>query len=208
MIKGAFSVDEIELRDILLTVLALSVALAIATNGLGVLFVPNKLILLMVVFSVAVGMGFVLHEMGHKLVAIAYGAKARFVMWPQGLLLMFVTSLFGFIFAAPGAVYIMAKNITKEENGIISLAGPLMNVFLALIFAFFYAFSPYTFFPINPWLLGAYINALLALFNCLPIGPLDGGKIMAWNFIVWLGLVIVSGFLFLDFGSQLALDLI
>lgn len=206
--KEGFYVDSLEMRDIILTVLALSVALAIATNGLGVLSSPNKLALLMVIFSVAVGIGFVIHEMGHKLVAIEYGAKARFVMWPQGLLLMFVTSLFGFIFAAPGAVYIMANNITKKENGIISLAGPLMNVLLALIFAFFYALSPYTFFPINPWLLGAYINALLALFNCLPIGPLDGGKIMAWNFLVWLGLVIVSGFLFLDFGSKLALDLL
>ncbi len=205
--KEGFSVDSLEMRDIILTVIALSLALAIATNGLGVLFIPNKLALLMVVFSIAVGIGFVIHEMGHKLVAIEYGAKARFVMWPQGLLLMFITSLFGFIFAAPGAVYIMANNITKKENGIISLAGPLMNILLALIFAFFYALSPYTFFPINPWLLGAYINALLALFNCLPIGPLDGGKIMHWNFFVWLGTVIVSGFLFLNFGSQLALQL-
>ena len=36
---------------------------------------------------------------------------------------------------------------------------------------------------------GITINLWLALFNMLPLGPLDGGKVLAWNAAVW-GVVI------------------
>ena len=36
----------------------------------------------------------------------------------------------------------------------------------------------------------ASLNSFLAIFNLLPIGPLDGGKILAWNKVVW-GLMFV-----------------
>jgi len=40
--------------------------------------------------------------------------------------------------------------------------------------------------------IGVAINAWLALFNMLPIGPLDGSKVLSWNPIVWVGIVAVS----------------
>jgi len=42
-------------------------------------------------------------------------------------------SLFGFIIAAPGAVFIRGM-ITRERNGKISLAGPMTNIVLAILF--------------------------------------------------------------------------
>ena len=83
---------------------------------------------------VTVGSGFILHEMSHKLVAMYYGAQARFRMWVQGLVVMLIGSLFGVLFAAPGAVYIYSNNINKRQNGIISLAGPMLNLAIAGVF--------------------------------------------------------------------------
>jgi Zn-dependent protease len=72
----------------------------------------------------------------HKFVSERYGFQAAFRMWPQGLMLALVLSAFtGFVFAAPGATYIEGYGIKTKENGIISLAGPLTNIVIALLFA-------------------------------------------------------------------------
>ena len=45
---------------------------------------------------------------------------------------------------------------------------------------------------------GAIINLWLGLFNMLPIGPLDGKKVFAWNPKIWAGLfVLLIFFVFL-----------
>ncbi|MEK6941824.1 MAG: site-2 protease family protein [archaeon] len=136
------------------------------------------------VAAIGVGTGFVLHELAHKYVAIHYGAKAEFRYWNLGLILAIVLPLitFGnFLFAAPGAVYIYGKEISRKQNGIISLAGPAANIILALAFlAFaFSGFFPKVFFNV------AFINIFLAAFNLLPVFPLDGSKVFAWNPAIW-----------------------
>lgn len=203
---SAFNIGPREGLEILICIIALSLAVLIAINlhtERDIVSDPSLFFMFLLVFIFTIGVGFVLHELAHKAVAIAYGAQARFVMWPQGLLLMFITSLFGFVFAAPGAVYIFADKITRKQNGIISAAGPLMNILLSLVFVFFYIISPEGYFPVNIWIFGAYINALLAAFNMLPIGPLDGGKIMSWNFPVWLIMILAAGWLMFSFGGAL-----
>lgn len=102
----------------------------------------------------------------------------------MGLVLALVTSLMGFIFAAPGATYISGANISKEENGKISLAGPLINVCIAALFVPF-LFSGYGFLR-DLGSLGVPINVFLGLFNLLPLGPLDGAKVFRWDLRIWL----------------------
>lgn len=122
---------------------------------------------------------FLLHELGHKFTAQNFGMRSEFRMFPIGLVITLVSSMLGFLFAAPGAVMI-AGNPDKKENGIISIAGPAVNIVLALIgiagcFAFNHSAWVFVF------LLLANLNASLALFNLLPIPPLDGSKIWPWN---------------------------
>jgi len=191
-----------EVRDITVAWLALGLAFAIAyamrygllSGGVDAGF----FVYLFLLAILTVGPGFVFHELSHKFVAQRYGFWAEFRMWPQMLVLCLVTSLFGFIFAAPGATYISGTTISKEENGKISLAGPLMNILIALLFVPFLLFGQG--FLSDLGFFGVPINIFLAAFNMVPIGPLDGAKVFRWSKPIWIAvfvpLVIVLLFLY------------
>lgn len=185
-------VDRDEAAHIALSTLVIALAFTFYANGLKI--EPSTFIFSMAAYTIAVGSGFVLHELAHKYYGIKYGAKARFQSWPLGLAvalaLVIVPQIFGWhgiLFIAPGAVYIYAmRHITPRENGIISLAGPATNVVLAIIFLLMALV-----FSSNELLarvagIGTTVNLLLAWFNLLPIFPLDGSKVIAWDWKVWL----------------------
>ena len=202
--ESVFYIEADEAKHIIISVIALSFAFTILyTGGIGsALEHPSAFFLFGLLSMVTVGSGFILHEMAHKVAAIHYGAYARFTMWMQGLVLMVITSLFGFLFAAPGAVYIYSQQITKKENGIISIVGPLVNIAIAVIFLLLNLIKPilfnFPFFgtPFSIWEFGARINIMLGLFNMIPAFPLDGSKVFMWNKFVWgafIGITLLFG---------------
>lgn len=152
------------------------------------------------VFSVfisffAVATGFLLHEMGHKFVAQRYGCWAEFRYNMIGLIIALGMALMiGWMFAAPGAVYIRG-NISKRENGIISLAGPLTNLILAFLFLLLLYAGLVMGLGILVYIsfYGMFINFFLGAFNMIPIMPFDGSKIWAWNPIVYILMAILLG---------------
>ncbi len=179
-----------ELFDIVVSVIALAVAFSIGRLG----YFP--------IILLTVGVGFVAHELAHRFVANHYGAKAFFKAWPEGLLLMFVMAAISggqFLFAAPGAVYIYSNYLTRRENGIISISGALMNCFLAMLFLFValaigvgFGESPRAMSLAEAFIaFGTYTNLYLAFFNMIPIPPLDGSKVIAWNFPVWAAFMLI-----------------
>ncbi|HIH76203.1 MAG TPA: hypothetical protein HA343_02660, partial [Methanomassiliicoccales archaeon] len=85
--------------------------------------------------------GFLLHEMGHKYMAQRFGAWAEYRMYPTGLFMALLFSFLGFLFAAPGAVYIQGR-ISKKQNGIISLAGPSTNIMFGTAFIILWLLFP------------------------------------------------------------------
>ena len=149
---------------------------------------------------VGVGAGFILHELGHKFVSMKYGYWAEFKLWPQGLIFALVTSFFGFVFAAPGAVYTYANYMTEEINGKISIAGPVVNIILAIIFLAISILVYPNMLKNETYMLifivcslGYSINSFLATFNLLPIGNLDGSKVLRWNAGIWIVVIAIAG---------------
>ncbi len=144
---------------------------------------------------IGLGAAFIGHELAHKLVAQKFGYQAEFRLWWLGLVL---AALFAFLtmgrvlFAAPGAVYILAYTRPREE-GVIAVSGPLANLVLATLF---YLLSQGVGFiaTIGQW--GFMINLWLAAFNLLPIPPLDGRKVMSWSLRAWIAVTIIAWGLF------------
>jgi Zn-dependent protease len=135
------------------------------------------------------GVGFLLHELAHKLVAQRFGQVAHFRA-DYGMLFLAVASAFaGFLFAAPGAVYHRGR-ITKRQNGLIALAGPAMNLVLALGFAALALLTSGFLGTVGAF--GVGINLLLAGFNMLPFGPLDGRTVLSWSTLVFAVTFVVS----------------
>lgn len=181
-----FYITDREAREIAISVVAISVAFAIALFGLSLFASPADAAAIISFFLATIGIGFILHEMAHKVSANIFGAEAEFRMWGSGLMFMLLLSVMGVVFAAPGAVYIYSPFLTKRENGIISLAGPATNLVLAMIFLALAMAAPVQIAGMNAWAWGAMINIFLGFFNMLPMFPLDGSKIIAWNMPVWL----------------------
>ncbi|MDD5340292.1 MAG: site-2 protease family protein [Candidatus ainarchaeum sp.] len=188
-----FYIEQDEAMQIIISVIAISFAFSLVFAGLGgMLSYPKEFLVFTALSLVTVGSGFILHEMGHKLVAMYYGATAAFRMWTNGLLFMLLTSAFGVLIAAPGAVYIYSKTITRRQNGIISVVGPMVNLALVGFFMGLAALTPVvihlSFIPgaLNVWAFGAKLNLILALFNMIPVFPLDGSKVFGWSKAVWV----------------------
>jgi len=124
-----------------------------------------------------VGVGFLLHELAHKVVATRLGRVAEFRADYGMLALAVGAGLAGFIFAAPGAVVHGGRPITERENGLVSIAGPVTNVLLVGVFLPLLVVPGLT----RVGQLGVSINALLAAFNMIPFGPLDGRTVLSWS---------------------------
>lgn len=172
-IKISFS--EKEIKDLVKAWVIISLAFAIV---LGSFKSVSNFVQMFLISSLTVGAGFLLHELAHKVTAQHYGCSAEFMAFNSGLILALFMSLFGFIFAAPGAVMI-GGFVDKEKNGKISLAGPLTNIILASIFLIITATSAEQISKLANY--GFLINSWLALFNLIPIGIFDGSKILDWN---------------------------
>jgi Zn-dependent protease len=171
-------------------------SLAFAIAQVGVQRLASSLFVEFLLISMIVcGLGFVLHELAHRIVARNYGAEAHFVANDRWLILSVIIALAGFFIAAPGAVWHRGY-LTPRQGGQIALAGPATNLVLALVFLLAYPLL-YRSGLQGDWfyllcLVGVSLNAWLGLFNMIPAGPFDGAKVLAWNTVIF-GVTVAIG---------------
>ena len=187
-----FSFSRQEVKELAISAVALGFIFSIG-YGLD----PLRIAMITAIISVS----FIPHELAHKYLAMKYGCFARYQMWKSGLMFALFLAIItggGFVFAAPGAVVIYTAfrdghgvrqvELTAKQNAFISAAGPAMNIMIALLFLPIAGQN--VFFSTV-----VYINSFLALFNLLPFPPLDGSKIIWYNFLLWGVMAGVSLFL-------------
>jgi len=165
-----------EINDLLVSWIVLSFAFAIVWRGITH---PFSILRMMPKSFIAVGTGFASHEIAHKYTAQKYGLAAEFRKWDFGLLIAVFSSFLGFLFAAPGAVY--TSGYADEKTMVkTSVSGPAANFIIALIsigLSFFISSNFLHFL--------AYFNLFLALFNLLPVPPMDGSKVVRYSPLLW-----------------------
>ena len=136
----------------------------------------------------------VLHELGHYAAIRLMGRDIKLIR-----------------LTAVGAEMVVAGPLSYWQEGLAALAGPAVNLVLALIFCSW------------PWAVGfAGLNLVLAAFNLIPVGPLDGGRALNCTLSLlvgperservmgWMGLVctvcsILAGLLLAGQGAGLTL---
>ncbi|MFW5704827.1 MAG: metalloprotease [Nanoarchaeota archaeon] len=186
---GKFSFSTIELRHLGFALFMITLTLMVLNRAsLNVLGIANFI----TIYLITIGSGFLFHEIAHKLVAQHYGFvsefRADFFMMFFALILAFS----GFTFLAPGAVLILTNRISIRQNGIISVAGPLTNLVLAILFlglSFFSVSVGSEFWTILS-VIGVQVNAFLGIFNMLPFWVLDGKKVLRWSKPVYFGVLL------------------
>lgn len=155
--------------------------------------------------AVTCGIGFLLHELAHRVVARRFGAEAHFVANNPWLLISIALAFLRVFIAAPGAVWHRGY-LTPRQSGLIALAGPATNLALALVFlgaAFLVPAGVAVLgLPLaRVFAIGYSINAWIGLFNMIPAGPFDGAKVLAWDWRVF-GVTVAVGLL-LTFGIRI-----
>ncbi len=124
----------------------------------GIVYFLSGFLLEILIFFLLVS----LHEMAHLAVALSYGLQAEeTVIYPFG--------------GRARISSLVEEDPIKEFR--IALAGPMLNIFLAIMGAALYQQPDL---PIPESLIVFFIraNLMLALFNLLPGLPLDGGRIL------------------------------
>lgn len=152
------------------------------------------------VWAIPVLFAITLHEASHGYVARRYGDRTAEMLGrltlnpikhidPVGTVLVPATMLLltGFIFGWAKPVPVNTRNLRnpRRDMVIVAAAGPLSNVAMALgwglLMSLTLAFGA-SLGNTAQWLFamgqaGVTINAILAVFNLLPIPPLDGGRV-------------------------------
>ena len=131
---------------------------------------------------------FMVHELAHKFTAQKRGLWSEFRLTTWGALITLLSIFLPFKLISPGAVMISGP-MTIEDLGKTSIAGPITNISLSALFLSA-TLIPSEYYWI--FVIGAFLNALMAVINLVPFGILDGFKIFTWSKLIWAATFVIA----------------
>lgn len=191
-IKHYFSFSPKEIQAMIVLIIAAAFMVTFKNWGEGDLFDMKIGLTNFLNGIILAGIAVFVHESAHKIAAAHRGYAAEHSPWYSGIgfgiLMAFVTRGNLFYFGSSVLVYHLAAErlgtykygFRMKDVGFISLAGPLSNLALAVIFKGIYLINQ------SPLAEKAMIiNIFFACFNMIPIPWVDGGNIFFAGRIVY-----------------------
>ncbi len=164
-----------------------------------------------------------IHEFSHAITADKLGdstprSQGRISLFPTdhldpfGTIMMVITTITGYGIGWGRPVMTNPRNFAHptRDSAIVAVAGPISNILQAIVFAGLFRIFQHASDPIVLFFeTGVFVNLSLALFNMIPIGPLDGHWVMqsvlprdlaaqyerinsAYGSMVFIGLVLMA----------------
>jgi len=155
-----------------------------------------------------VALAIIVREAGHRIYALETGHRAELKLWLFGLITALILSIISFgkiILLIYGGIIIhfmprhrlgyFRYELSYNDMGVIALLGNVANLLLAFLFKLF------MFLPNNALIQKAIlVNVLMAIFNMLPIPPLDGSMVLYASrpiYVFTFGLILIASILLL-----------
>ncbi len=136
------------------------------------------------IFALLLTASFLIHEMAHKITAQKRGLWAEFRLTTWGAIITLISIVSPLKLISPGAVMISGP-ARIDEIAKISIAGPIINMGLGAAFLGAASVPGVSLAYVSLFAIVAFINGIIAVFNLIPFGILDGFKIYSWNKKVW-----------------------
>ena len=187
-----------------------------------------SLLQVLAVAAIPVLFAITIHEVAHGWMARRFGDRTAEMLGrltlnplkhidPLGTVIVPAIALMstGFLFGWAKPVPVAMRNLRnpRRDMMIVAAAGPGSNILMALFWAFFTKLTAMSGlegmtlqFFLTMGQIGVLINVILAVFNMLPIPPLDGGRVLSGllpprastrlDALEPYGLFIVLGFIF------------
>jgi len=190
-------------------------------------------------FFVILIFSIVIHEVSHGFVADKLGdptarLQGRLTLNPLPhldmigsillpLFLIFTQSPILFGWAKPVPFDPFNLKDPRKDSAIISMAGPLSNLTIAIVFSIIARILLVSSFPASEFLISlavsaVFINVILGVFNLIPIHPLDGFKVVGgllsekqaneWYQLERYGVIFLLALLFLPVGGSTMLNIV
>jgi Zn-dependent protease len=160
-----------------------------------------SLLQILAVAAIPVLFAITIHEVAHGWVARRFGDRTAEMLGrltinplkhidPLGTVVVPALALMttGFLFGWAKPVPVSIRNLRnpRRDMMLVAAAGPGSNILMALFWAFFTKLITLSGlegmtlqFFLTMGQIGVFINVILAVFNMLPIPPLDGGRVLS-----------------------------